>query len=219
MKDDKLYQVLELYNEAMVDSYKPLEKETDHKFTQKFERKMSALVRRQKKPYYFLISTPKRRAAVIAILVAILMLTACSIPPVRDFIVKVYKEGTTLIFNDSKHSEESGEFEKAYIEIPDGYTVEELSYDPYFIKIRNGKNLITFQQSGVQGLQLDVDTEGTTHESITINGFDGIYVYNKNHHIFVWSDGRYAYILSSAQLSKEELLQMAETVRVGAESS
>ena len=27
MKEDKLYQVLELYNEAMVDSYKPLEKE------------------------------------------------------------------------------------------------------------------------------------------------------------------------------------------------
>ena len=218
MKEDKLYQVLELYNEAMVDSYKPLEKETDHKFTQKFERKMNALVRRQKKPYYFLISTPKRRAAVIAILVAILMLTACSILPVRDFIIKVYKEGTTLIFNDSKHSEESGEFEKAYIEIPDGYKVEELSYDPYFIKMRNGNNLITFQQSGVQGLQLDVDTEGTTHENITINGFDGIYVYNKNYHLFVWSDGCYAYTLSSAQLSKEELLQMAETVRVGNES-
>ena len=219
MKEDKLYQVLELYNEAMVDSYKPLEKETDHKFTQKFERKMSALVRRQKKPYYFLISTPKRRAAVIAILTVILLLTACSLLPVGDFIVKVYREHTTLIFNDSKNSEELGEFEKAYIEIPDGYTVEELSCDPYFIKIRNGETLITFEQGGVQGLRIDVDTEGTIHEDIKVNEFDGIYVYNKNHHLFVWSDGRYAYTLSSAQLSREELQQMAETVRVGAKPS
>ena len=215
---DKLYQVLELYNETMVDSYKPLEKETDHKFTQKFERKMSALVRRQKKPYYFLISTPKRRAAVIAILVAILMLTACSIPPVRDFVIKVYKEYSTLIFNDSKSSEEAGEFEKAYIEIPDGYTVKLYSEMPYFIEMQNGSTIISFEQSPFLNGQLNIDTEGTTHEEITVNGFDAIYFYNKGFHSVTWSDKRYIYFLSATGLSKDELLQMAETVRIGAES-
>lgn len=211
MKDDKLYQTLELYNEAMVEAYKPLEQEKEHQFSRKFERKMSSLIRRQKKPYYFAISTPRRRVAIVAALIAILMLTACSIPPVRDFVVKVYREFSTIIFNTDADNIDDV-FEKAYIEIPDGYTAKELSSEPYFVEMKNGVSNIRFEQVQLANTQVDIDTEGTTHENIVINGLNGVYYYNKGRDVFVWTDNRYCYILSG-DIGKEELLKIAETVK------
>lgn len=211
MKDDKLYQTLELYNEAMVEAYKPLEQEKEHQFSRKFERKMSSLIRRQKKPYYFAISTPRRRVAVVAALIAILMLTACSIPPVRDFVVKVYKEFSTIIFNtDADNTDDV--FEKVNISIPEGYAVEELSSFPYFIEMKNGINTISFEQSPLLNGQINVDTENTTYENVVINGQNGIYYENKGYNTFVWSDKHYCFVLSG-DIGKEELLKIAETVK------
>lgn len=217
MDDKKLSEALCIYNNMMVNAYAFSEAEAEHEFSVEFERKMRKLIRLQKNPLYYATNTRKKRVALVAALIAILMMTACSVPAIREpivnFVIEVYEDFTTLVFQGSQN-EEAEVLEKADIIIPDGYTAEEISTEvSYFLEMTDNEGrIITFEQVLLSNTQISVDTENTTYENISINGLDGIYYNNKGMNVLVWSNDKYNYIISG-NISVEELSQIAESVK------
>lgn len=224
MTDNKLCEVLNLYNEIMVEQYSSIDKSEYHTFSDNFNKKMKRVIRLQKKPYYFAINTHKKRAILIVALITALMLTACSIPAIREpivnFVTDVYESFTTLFFSDNSNevsNDSTFEFEKASITIPKGYTVKETSTEfSYFLEMKSDKNdidkIITFEQIMLSDTQMSIDTEDTVTEDIDINGYSGVYYQNKGYNVIIWSDFKYSYMLSG-NITKNELCEIANTIK------
>lgn len=210
----ELCEVLSLYNDIMVNTYPSPESVIEHKFSDDFESRMRKLIRSQQKP--FAVNTKTKRILIVA-LITIMMLTACSIPAIREpivnFVVEIYEDFTTLIFPDTSNESETIVLEKASIQIPDGYTsTEVLTETSYFLEMKNAKgSIITFEQVLLSSTQLTIDTEDTTYEDIMINNFKGVFYHNKGVNMVLWSDNKYNYMISG-DISKDELISIANTV-------
>ena len=65
----------------------------EHEFSDKHNKKMKKLIKRQSRPYFKLISTATRRAACIIVAMIVLSASALSVEAVRnavyDFIIKI----------------------------------------------------------------------------------------------------------------------------------
>lgn len=96
----------------------------DFTFSERFNKKMSKLIKSQRKSYYFLINTASKRVAVLLLAVLTLFTASMSIKAIREpvvkFIVEVYESFTRYFFE----GDTADEIDKEYTitELPIGYS-------------------------------------------------------------------------------------------------
>ena len=171
-----------------------------------------------RKPLSFSSARIKIAAAIVA---AMFLLSGCVMiykDEIRGFIEHIYEEYIEITFSDNKNAESS------YIEeiyeltyVPEGYVLKtefiSNSTVSYTFDNKNGQSL-TFNQYILDGSSFNFDNE-RSDSTLIIVGKHNIYFTNtKQHHSYIWNDGKYAMIItSSEELSDSDLQKIIEGIK------
>lgn len=194
-----------------------------HKFSKSFERKMQRLIDSEHKSYGFMVRTTGRR--VISVLVAVMLLTTTALfsvsatrGPIVTFFTEAYDKFTAVFFDKPEtttYSDESDPLEEITVGyIPEGFELryESRSERSCLIEYANeGEHslIITVRPIGEAGLTFD--TEGVEVVSIEVNGYDGIYYYQKGISNVMWNDNNRYYIIRG-DLDYNAIMEVAESI-------
>lgn len=196
----------------------PNEEEIKWEFSEKFERSMNKLIKKNDR-----IKLSTRRnikkgllVAIIAIIVLFtgLMSVSATRTPFIEFIKKIFPK-----YNEITISEESTppvntiETEYTLTALPQGYVLDTYQSDEYsvFAIWKNDKGEeIVFSQN-VLGSNISVDTE-YNYEEVYVNGLKAYlntYEYNS---VLNWSDNQYWFILNVPSVLNDDIITMAENI-------
>ena len=193
----------------------------DHAFSPKFERKVRKLINRRRKPYFRMINTVGKRVACIAL--AVFIATATTVMSVSAFrkafihffsnLLGTYSD--VVIETDKQHPVTIEDAYEITYDLSD-YRIDfedncELYRDKIYI---NGNNAVYFQQHTQGSFNgINLNTEKAEIIDTEINGYPATFYYDINNapH-FIWDNGEYIFYLWS-NLSKEEMLEIAKSVR------
>jgi hypothetical protein len=207
--------------EALTIEYENLIPQTDeHIFSADFDKKMAKLIKRREKPYYKMINTLGKR---IACFIIIFIIASCSavmsVSALRsafiDFWVNIFDKFSIVRSVNNGNAPET--IEKIY-EIT--YDLSDYSYDLWFAdeytrKIEYAKEdvYINFEQSTKSVFDTHLNTEDSVIETVIINGSEAVYFTdNHNYHTIIWDNGDYVFLLRS-NISKTELINIANSVQ------
>lgn len=198
------------------------EQNTNHVFSDSFNRKMDKLISQQKKPYYKMINTGGKRVACIAVVIFIASFTTImSVSALRN----AFKDFFMSIF--SNHSEISVVVDSSDIAptvIQSNYNITydlseyDIAYEEYddlshFISYQKDDIVIDYFQYVKAEFDIGLNTEGAEVSTITINGCDAVYYLdNHSYHHLIWDNGEYIIVLSS-NIGKSELIEIAYSVQ------
>lgn len=203
----------------------PTKEESSHiTFSDEFTRKMEKLIKQQKKPYYHLINTVGKRVACI-IVAALLALTTVtfSVKALReaviDFFVEAFEQFSIVGFNDNDLPDEVDFIETYYAPtyIPEGYELKETEkfstrYELSYVDSKD--NFIDFKQNIMLSNAFYLNTENSHTQRIRILDYDALYSVEGDLQMIYWNDESYRFVLiSENDLSKEELIKIAESVK------
>ena len=196
--------------------------ETDHIFSEKFLKRSTKLIKRQKKSYYPLICTSTRRAAcIIVTFLVVSMTTVLSVDALRkpffDFIASIFSDHSEIRVDDSETKDAPKIIEDKY-EISAGLEGFSMSYisetdDQRFIVYESKNQSIRFMQYTFEYGTMNVNTENAEIEHIDINGYDAItWIDNTNSPHIIWNNGRYVFNIVS-NVGKDALIKIAKSVQ------
>lgn len=202
----------------------PTFEESSHvRFSKEFEEKMQRLIQRQSRPYYYLVNTVGKRVACI-LLIFLITLTSITFgvkairEAVIEFFVKTFDRFSIITLIDNKEKT-IPDFIETYCYptyIPNGFELkfEENLATYHRLQYISENGYIYFNQNTLQGLSTYVDTENAEAEKILISGYDGLYVLKDNIVLIYWNDSSYSFMIrSESNLTKEEIIKFAESVR------
>lgn len=196
-------------------------KNTEISFSEKFEKQMKKLIHRREKPYYVLINTAVKRVAVI-ILAAVITTVSATIgiaavyQPFADFIMEIFDDHTLFRPNHNNQTSSVDPLAewKVYTlsYIPEGFEVEN-EYEDWsevYVKYSNssGEFFAVKQLWYDDSTRIDIDTEGTVVEDISILGVNGIYYENKGEKIICFTYNS-VFVILNGNIDKNELVNIA----------
>lgn len=164
-----------------------------------------------------------RRKWIAALLVAAaLLLSACSVYAYRDeirrFIVQVYDECIKVSFNSGEKPPQAGTpFEHCSVSyVPDGYVLTEercLQIVTMYEWTNAEGDYIKFEQGPVDKAHYSVDNQ-TGETTLVQCGEYTVYCRSGGDvNVYIWNDGKYAFIMTSAKaLSEEDLTRIIESI-------
>lgn len=197
----------------------PEEKDTQHEFSQSFEKKMKNLIHRSKHPIRY---QAIRAAAAIVLVIATLFGALMAFNPgVRAMIVGwirgIFSEYVSYSIHESKGPEDTVYYLSS---IPDGYQewqiLENLTGMAYMYTNNSGQILHFAYHYGVGSSALFLAVDGYEQYSAFVNGIPAdIYIaVNKNEtSAIIWQEPNTGVLFQiSAAADKEELINLAESV-------
>lgn len=196
--------------------------ETDHIFSEIFNKKSAKLIKRQKRYCYPLICTSARRVAcIIVTFFVISMTTVLSVDALRKpffaFIASIFSDHSEVRVDDSETKDVPKIIEEKY-EITvglEGFNVSFVSESEEIrlIEYKNGSDLIKFMQYTFDYGTMNVNTEDAEFEHIDINGYDAItWVSNINTAHIMWNNGDYIFNITS-DIGQNALIDVAKSVQ------
>lgn len=220
--------LLEENNELRKDSfYLPSEREN-----RSFVRRLNlhfALLHLKRATRLFTNGYPKATVTVLLFIIVILFTNVWNVEAVRikvlNMFVQVKQEYTSIFLRqESQQLEESHiqvKWDHAYVptKVPKGYNVVNMMDNQTVksIEYENGDHgYILFQQNN-ENSGMNVDTEGADEViHTTIHGQNGLVVGKKDLITVVWQDNTRLFLIlgESKSLTKEELIKMAESVKL-----
>lgn len=157
-----------------------------------------------------------------AILVAVFLLTGCTVyayrTEIKEFFVEIYEKYIRVTYDTDANTVMGKSIEKVYkaTYIPEGYElVEEVNTQvdvSYKWKDENG-NVIVLQQKAFDGTDFYVDAEKINTKIVDCGEFKIYYGFIENSYHYIWNDCEYIFRLKSTiQLAEEELLKIMNGV-------
>ena len=182
-----------------------VDSDIDHTFSPKFEKRMEKLIQSEQKTYWHYVNTAGKRLAVAAIILILLFLTACGIPPVRKFFLKTYRDHFDVIYHGSEEESQiyKIEYEYQFVVEPEGFVLT--SYQDFGNVIQrvyeNQKGDVLYLDQGVAiGMNMVIDNE---HGEVFETNVDGriVYIYKNNEDeadamTATWNIDEYIFVLS-----------------------
>ena len=165
-----------------------------------------------------------RTAAAVVLAAALTAGTVLAVSPearawVRNMIVEILEEYTTIRFVDETGGQtgETGQWAPAWL--PEGYKLKEEMIDPFYsiLIYQNSKgNEISLHYTNSEGAAFNLDNEHHTEKTILVNGTSAYLLQateDGQESSLTWYDelSRTAFLLL-AELPPEELIQIAESV-------
>lgn len=221
MTNDKFKKAI---SEALCDEYSESisKHNSDHVFSDSFNKKMDKLIKRQRKPYYKLINTAgKRVACFIVLLLVASFTTVISVDAFRgafkDFFMEIFSTHSEISAVDDHNENVPQTIEKNY-----DITYDLTGYDIIFDELDEFSRHIIYQKGDVfidyyQGVKSEFDfglnTEDAEITTLDMNGHEAIYYCdNRNYHHIIWDNGEYIIMLDS-NIGKDGLISIANSVQ------
>lgn len=196
----------------------PSENEIQWDFSEKFEKLMDKLIRKNNRIQLSTRRTVAKSliAAIVAIIVLFtgLMSVAATREPIIEFVKKVFSQ-----FNEITLSENSVvpvdtiETEYTLTRLPEDFKLDTYQKDDCgtftIWRNRNGEE-ITFSQD-VLNLNVSVDTEHG-YKELDINGYPAYLIYYEQNTILFWSDGKYYFTVNVPANYKDEIISISKSI-------
>lgn len=191
-------------------------------FSEKFERKMSKLIKRRNKPYFKLICTGGRRAACIIIAIIILSVSSLSVRAVReavhDFIMSIFGNHTTVSVNIDSEREYPTTIEEEYeiSNLPDGFELADYNRDDktLFAYYFNGDQYIFFEQFVHDRYSVNYDNEHSELEYYTDESGQEYLIINTSHNYCIsWDNGDYIFKIKS-NINKNDIISLCKSTKL-----
>lgn len=191
-------------------------------FSEKFERKMSKLIKRRNKPYFKLICTGGRRVACIIIAIIILSVSSLSVRAVReaihDFIMSIFGNHTTVSVNSDSEREYPTTIEEEYeiSNLPDGFELADHNRDDgvLFSSYFNGDKYIFFEQFVHDSYSVNVDNEHSEIEHYTDESGQEYLIQNTGQdYCITWDNENYILKITS-NLNKNDIISLCKYTKL-----
>lgn len=196
----------------------PSENEIQWDFSEKFEKSMDKLIRKNNRIQLSTRRTVAKSliAAIVAIIVLFtgLMSVAATREPIIEFVKKVFSQ-----FNEITLSENSVvpvdtiETEYTLTRLPEDFKLDTYQKDDCgtftIWRNRNGEE-ITFSQD-VLNLNVSVDTEHG-YKELDINGYPAYLIHYEQNTILFWTDGKYCFTLNVPIRYKDEIITISASI-------
>lgn len=194
-----------------------------HIFSEKFNRKINKLIKRQKKSYYKMINTVGKRVACIVLIILIASFsTIMSVDALRnafkDFFIKVFFTHSEISIVDSAYSSLPNTIQNIY-EITYDLNEYEIDYEDYTcisrsIVYKKDNIYIDYYQCVKSEYDMGINTEKATISTIDVNGYEALYYLDKNgYHNLIWDNGEYVLMIGS-NIGKDALINIAKSVQI-----
>lgn len=217
--DELLYKYMPIVD-AMIIQELESQVDIEYEFSQKFEKKMKRLIKREAHPWIGVVQNIIRRVAVffIGVISAILIFTM-SVEAYREKffgVIKTFLEDSVLY---SYFSDEKGmtlmSCEPTYV--PEGYhELERIESDISLIIIYEndlGEQIVWEQKLVVDGGSLVLDSEYDTQEIREIDDtIATVYLYSDGYAMAYYEHNQYVYYITADRLKSEELFNMINSM-------
>lgn len=193
-----------------------------YEFSAAFEVKMERLLQKEKKFTWRLVNTAAKRAAVAIAVCMVLILTACSVPAIREpiieFIIETFDINIDYHFEDNAPDGITTEYHLSYV--PSGFmevdTLQVAGYIEVDYKDENG-NMIEFSQTNGDTTRT-VDTEYVQSKTLDVNGREvHLHYYNdqKNDLILaLWIENSYYFeVLCVGIFDEQTVIEIVSNVK------
>ena len=192
----------------------PTENEIEYLFSEKFEKRMSKLIKREKRSYWYIINTASKKAAIFFIIILLMLGVPLSVDAIRtpivSFIVETYETFVAFLFDGDVTKIIEKEYSLKYI--PNDYFKSDYIKNDATITtiyLNNNGDRIEFCQSITNDVMLRIDDEQNHYSVIDINGIrvmvylDGLYSH------YNWIKDSYLFSLTCyGYLDNEEIEKM-----------
>lgn len=207
----------------------PTEQDIDMEFSPAFQANVQELIRKSERNHWSSGKVFLRKVALVALISAMLLLTACSIPAVREAIIEFFFKDVGTHYEFTYDPEDvvnaPDGIETVYFPtyIPDGY--EELLIDysvaagcAFWITPEgNTLNYIqgTLPENPLSGEHGNINSEGANTEWITINGCHVLRVEDEEFITYCWASSEYEFTLACQKpIEDEEIEKIFDSIRV-----
>lgn len=191
-------------------------------FSEKHNKKMRKLIKRQSKPYFKLISTAGRRVACIIVAIIVFSASAMSVKAIReavfDFITKIFSDHNVVTVESGTEIgyPETIETEYHISELPDGFETMDIIRNDVSIDISyfNDDKYILFSQYTKSVYEEYFDNEYTDFEKIfDETGQEYMLIITEADFTVIWDNGAYVLQIIS-NLDKEETLKLCKSTKM-----
>lgn len=224
MTDCNLYleALQKVFNEEFEKDMADLEQMEEAVLSDKFEKKMAKLIKRQKKPYFKLICTTGRRAACIIAAIIILSASALSVEAVRKaifgFIVSIFSDHNvvSVVGGTAEGYPETIEEEYYISKLGDEYKLEEYSRISYrmYSYYSNNNSFIIFIQTVKSKYISNVDNEHlSVYDTIQYDGQTYLTYKSDGYIGYIWDNGKYVFELYG-NLNKSATLDLCSSTKI-----
>lgn len=222
--EEMLYEFVPKAEELWLSSLPAEDELPEHKFSNKFEKKMKKLIQAQRRaPWLNKVFSGSRRIAVIALLILTVSFSCLMcVEAYRERFIKVVTE----IFEDltrfsflSPDTEmpELGELTFDYV--PDGMSEVFREEDTQtcdrliYFEDKEGRRIVIEQNMITSRTQstLIVDTEDAEVSTINFNGYEATFIVKGEHSALMWEDAG-SVMLVSGDFSPEEIFKVANGI-------
>lgn len=197
------------------------ESKIDVTFSPAFTAKAEKLIRNTQRKSWHYVNTTMKRVVLVAIVAALLFTTAMAIPAVREAIIKffVHDKGTHFEFTfDPEQAANAPKYiETVYVPtyIPEGYYEDERSISIVAARIiwydSNGRDIMYNQlripEDPNRSEWYGINSEGVTTQTLHLNGYEVLSIYDEGLTTYVWTDNNYFYDLSCYDTVPQEEMQ------------
>lgn len=190
-----------------------------YEFSAEFEKKMNKLINRQKKKTWHWVNTAPKRIALIAAVAIMLFTTACSVPAIREpvvkFVTEVYETFTEYFFESDTVDTEviSKKYKLTYL--PSGFEETDIYEDDITITTtyenENGDSIWLTQRVGE--ISASVDAEHGETKTLNVSGYEvDLYLRDGTTHA-IWIQDTYVFeITCYGDFSEQDMVDLIESV-------
>ena len=213
----------EVFESELNDFFAGIDLEQPHTFSDKFNRRMSKLIKRREKSYYILISTAGRRAACIILMIVMLSASTLTVKAVRDavydFIMRIFGDHTEVSVENVISNEYPKTIEEEYYisDLPKGFEIKDdrKTDKRHFILYEDGKNFILFNQYTMDHYKKLYDNEYSGYEKLFDNNTEYLVQYSNSDDTFafIWNNSKYVFEIRS-NLSEKSVEKLCKSTKI-----
>ena len=222
IENPELLQAIEnVFNERFERDMEEFRSTPQHVFSEKHNKKMAKLIKRQRKPYFKLICTTGRRVACIIVAIVAIAASTLSVKAVREaifnFITKIFSDHTVVTVESGTAEGYPETIEEEYYisDLPEGFElIDYYKMDTSIVSMYcNNDEYIIFSQYTKEYYESHYDNEQTTFEEKCLsNNQSYLIIESDADTVFVWDNGEYILSIRS-NLNKNIILELCKSTK------
>ena len=222
-KDPVFLQALEEVCDEEFENYlRTLEDCDPHVFSEKHNKKMQKLIKRQRSPFFRFTNTTCKRVACVIVAVFIVSASALSVKAIREpvfnFVSNIFSDHT-VVTTESESDEgypDTIKDEYCISDLPNGFELKDeiKSIDSIDKSYFYNEQYILLSQNTKKTYKQNYDNEHSSFNELTdSNGEKYIIIQNEYDITIIWDNGRYIFVIKS-NLHKEKVLELCKSIKI-----
>ena len=222
IENPELLQAIEdVFNERFEQEMQEFKSTPPFVFSEKHNKKMAKLIKRQRKPYFKLICTTGRRVACIIVAIVAIAASTLSVKAVREaifnFITRIFSDHTVVTVESGTAEGYPETIEEEYYisELPEGFErVDYSKIDTSVVSFYfNNDDYIVFSQYTKEYYKTNYDNEQASIEKEFYSSDQSyLIIESEVDTVYIWDNG--SYILSiRSNLDKDVIIKMCKSTK------